>query len=61
MSQLALRRKVKQLHKALDAENISYGEIAELDSIAGQLGITNTDDMMAVDVLIAVEDKLGVK
>jgi hypothetical protein len=60
MTQVALKNKVKQLHKALDEENISYGEIVELDSIAEELGITSTDEMMAVDVLIEVEDKLGI-
>lgn len=59
MSNLVLKRKVKQLHKALDDENISWGELAELDSIAEQLGVPNVEDMMCVDVLIAVEEKLS--
>lgn len=55
-----MKSKIKQIHSALDNENISWSEIAELDSISAQLGIKNTDDMTATDVLIEIEDKLGV-
>ena len=56
---MTIKQQVKRLHKAIDEENISYGEIAELDAIAEQLGIKITQDMTAVDVLIEIEDKLS--
>lgn len=59
MTQLLLKRKVKQLHKALDDENISWGELVEIDNIAKQLDIDVSDEMMSVDVLIAIEEKLA--
>ena len=59
MTNLLLKRKVKQIHKALDDENISWGELAELDSIAEQLGVENVPDMLADDVLLEVETILN--
>lgn len=47
---------LKEVHESIDNENISYSELAGLDGMAESLGIEVTDEMMAVDVLIAIED-----
>lgn len=50
--------RVNELKQAFDDENISYGEIAEIESAATELGIKNTEEMQVIDVLLEIEDKL---
>lgn len=46
---------ITALRKALEDENISYGELAEIDRLAKKLGIKVTDEMMASDTLDEIE------
>lgn len=48
---------VTLLRKALDDENISYGELMYIDDLAEQFGIEVTEGMMAGDILDALEGK----
>jgi hypothetical protein len=50
---------VADIEKSLDDENVSYGEVATLDDIAQNLGIKQTDEMTAIDVLLEVKEKLA--
>jgi hypothetical protein len=50
--------RIKELMQSLDDECISYGEIAEIDAAAAAAGITNTDEMMAIDILLELEARL---
>ncbi len=47
--------KIAQLRQSLADENISWGELAEIDNMAAEAGVTVTDEMMADDVLDAIE------
>lgn len=48
---------LKELREAIDGERISYGELAEIDAMAASAGIEVTDEMMASDILDALEDQ----
>lgn len=52
-----MSNKLKELREALDSESISYGELAEIDAMAAKAGIEVTDEMMASDILDALEDQ----
>ena len=49
--------RLQELRTELENECISYGELAEIDDLAQEAGITVTDEMMASDILDALEDK----
>lgn len=49
---------IEQLRQSLADENISWGELAEIDQMATEAGITVTDEMLAGDILDAIVDKI---
>lgn len=48
-----------ELRQALRSEDISYSELAEIDALAEEYGVTVTEDMMAGDILDAIEADSG--
>ncbi len=51
-------QRIAELRDSLQAENISYGELIEIDSEADRLGVIVTEEMLAGDTLDAIEDCL---
>lgn len=49
---------IKDLRQALENENISYAELAEIDIAATRAGITVTDEMLASDILDKLEENV---
>jgi len=45
----------RQLLKAYEDENLSYSEIVEADDLARRYGVDVTDEMLVVDILLALE------
>lgn len=50
------KKRIAELRKALVDENISYHELLEIDGAAAVAGVTVTEDMLAEDILDALED-----
>ncbi len=48
-------KRFKELKQACDDENLSYGEIVEIEQMAKESGVKVTDDMMIVDIVIELE------
>lgn len=48
---------IAELRQSLADENISYGELALIDQMADDAGITVTEEMMASDVLDVLEER----
>lgn len=51
-------RRFRELYQAVDDENISYGEIVELEEIANKLKIDYTEEMVLADLVLEIQDKL---
>lgn len=49
--------RIAELRLALSSEEISYSELAEIDALAVEYGVRVTDEMMAGDILDAIEDQ----
>ena len=49
--------RINELRRELEAERISYGELVEIDSAAIKAGIQLTEEMLAGDVLDALEQQ----
>lgn len=47
--------RIKELRQELEAERISYGELVEIAAAADEAGIEITEEMMAADILDALE------
>lgn len=52
------KERIQELRKELEAERISYGELAEIDAAAAEANITITEEMLAGDILDELEKKL---
>lgn len=50
--------RIKELRRELELEQISLSQIVEIGNEAGAAGITITDEMLAGDLLDALEDQL---
>lgn len=50
------RARIQELRAELDAERISYGELAEIESAFEGLGIVPDEGMMASDMLDELEE-----
>lgn len=48
-------KRIRELRTELEQERISYGELAEIDDAAAVAGIVVTDEMLAGDILDALE------
>lgn len=48
-------QRIKELRTELDLEQISTGELIEIDQAAEAAGVKVTDEMMAGDILDALE------
>lgn len=53
------QQRINELKDSLQAEDISYGELLEIDIEADRLGIVVTEEMMAGDILEAIENLLN--
>ena len=47
--------RIKELKTELEAERISYGELAEIDAAAAEAKIEVTDEMLADEILDKLE------
>lgn len=50
--------KINALRKLVEAENISLNGLLEIDRIAKKYGIKVTDEMLAIDILNEIENKI---
>jgi hypothetical protein len=48
-------QRINELRRELQAERISYGELAEIDCAAAEAGIAVTEEMLAGDILDELE------
>lgn len=52
------RQRIEELRVELDAERISYSELAEIEGAFGESGLDAGEGMMASDMLDALEGLL---